>query len=320
MRKTTIKYIGRFFFSILLLILLICLINIKESVQIVKNITWPYLMGFFLVTLWDRFVMAYKWRFLLEAKGIRISWPGLTRIYFKGTFIGNLLPTSLGGDIIRAYELAKSDSALEDVVASIAMERFLGFLSSALMALMVLPLLGILGPAVPGALTVFLVVFLLGGVLFFFVFMAKMDSPGFRALFQKLPASEKLLGLASSWSLYKNHPRALWRFFFWSFGEQLLPILGTYLLALSLGLSLPLYVYLAVIPITQFFARIPISLSGFGIQEGLFITFFSFFGISTTMAFSLGFASNVGNILIGLPGAYFYLRGSRPLPLGENRS
>jgi uncharacterized membrane protein YbhN (UPF0104 family) len=92
-----------------------------------------------------------------------------------------------------------------------------------------------------------------------------------------------------------------------------------YFLVLALGLPLPFYYLVPIIPLTQFFARIPISLSGFGIQEGLFITFFSFFGISTTTAFALGLASNIGNLFIGLPGAYFYLRGSPPLSSGKNR-
>jgi hypothetical protein len=253
-------------------------------------------------------IMAYKWRFLLEAKGIFLPFKELAAVYFKGTLVGNLLPTSLGGDIIRAYELARNDSALKDVVASIAMERFLGFLSSALMALMVLPLLSLLGPDIPRSLSWALVAFFLVGLFSFYIFMTKLESAGFRTILQKLPASDKILSLVSSWSLYKAHPQALWRFFFWSFGEQLLPILSIYLLGLSLGLPLPWFVYLTVIPITQFFARIPVSLSGFGIQEGLFMTFFSFFGLASTSAFTLGFASNLGAILSGLPGVFFYLK------------
>jgi glycosyltransferase 2 family protein len=311
MDKRTWIYLWRLSFSLLLLFLLLRLVRFEEALQMFKKMNGAALTGYLVTLFGDRLVMAYKWKFLLEPKGIFLSWKELAAVYFKGTLIGNLLPTSLGGDIIRAYELAKNDSALKDVVASIAMERVLGFLSSALMALMVLPWLSLLGPDIPRPLIWALIVFLLGGVVLFFLFMAKVDSPGFKAILQKLPASKKLLGLASSWSLYKNYPRALWRFFFWSFGEQLLPILGTYLLALSLGLSLPLYVYLAVIPITQFFARIPISLSGFGIQEGLFMAFFSFFGLASTSAFTLGFASNLGNIISGLPGVFFYLRKKR---------
>ena len=250
----------------------------------------------------------------MDAKGVASSFGELIKVYFKGTFIGNLLPTSLGGDAVRAYELSRSTKTMVDVISSIIMERFLGFLSSALMAILVIPLLVLFVPGFPRILLLLLAVFLSAGVLFLLVLLrSEGRTSKLTACLGKLPWADKVSKISSSFVLYRNHPRALGKFFIWSFGEQLLPILATFLLALALGLSIPLYYLIPIIPITQFFARIPISLSGLGIQEGLFITIFSLIGIRTTSAFALGFASNLGNILSGLPGAYFYLK-NKPRP------
>jgi uncharacterized membrane protein YbhN (UPF0104 family) len=188
------------------------------------------------------------------------------------------------------------------------MERFLGFLSSALMAIMVIPLLFTFVPNFPRILLLLLAIFLSAGVLFLVLLMRGEGPPIFRTFIARLPWAGKVTQFTSSFVLYRHHPKALGKFFVWSFGEQLLPILTIFFLALTLGLSVPFYYLVCIVPIAQFFARIPISLSGFGIQEGLFVTLFSFFGFSTTVAFTLGFASNLGNILVGLPGAYFYLK------------
>jgi glycosyltransferase 2 family protein len=307
--KANLKtYFWRLLFSLFLLFFLLRFVHLKDLPQLLKNLCWPYLLGYFGFLVADRFIMAYKWKILLDSKGVSSSWMELTAIYFKGTFIGNLLPTSLGGDTIRAYELLKKAQTGVDVISSIMMERFLGFLSSALMALLVIPFMFFFVPDFPKALLLLLAGFLASGIFFLILIMSESGTVLADRVLVRFSWAEKIRQIGASFVHYRHHPRVLWRFFLWSFGEQLLPILTIFFLALALGLSIPLYYLVFIIPIAQFFARIPISLSGFGIQEGLFITLFSFFGISTTVAFALGFASNLGNVLSGFPGAYFYLK------------
>jgi glycosyltransferase 2 family protein len=309
MIKSNLKsYLWKLLVSLLLVIFLLRFVNRKEMADLLGNIRWPFLIGYFLLNFFDRLIMAYKWKFLLEAKNIPCSWKKITVIYFKGTFGGNLFPTSLGGDAIRAYELSRNAPSAIDVVSSIIMERFLGFLSSAVMAIIVIPPAIYFVPNFPRILLWLLLIFLSVGVLFLLLLMRGGGPPALAGLLNKLPWGDKIARITSSFVLYRNQPKALGRFFLWSFGEQLVPILTIFFLVLTLGLPIPFYYLIPIIPIAQFFARIPVSLSGFGIQEGLFITLFSFFGISTTAAFTLGLASNLGNIFVGLPGAYFYLR------------
>jgi uncharacterized membrane protein YbhN (UPF0104 family) len=308
MKSNLKSYFWKLLVSLLLIIFLLRFVNGKEMADLLGNIRWPFLAGYFLLNFFDRLIMAYKWKFLLEAKDIPCSWKEITVIYFKGTFWGNLFPTSLGGDAIRAYELSRNAPTGIDVVSSIIMERFLGFLSSAVMAILVIPPVLFFVPDFPRILLWLLLIFLSVGVLFLLLLMRGGGPPALVGLLTKLPWGDKIARITSSFVLYRNQPKALGRFFLWSFGEQLVPILTIFFLVLTLSLPIPFYYLIPIIPIAQFFARIPVSLSGFGIQEGLFITLFSFFGISTTAAFTLGLASNIGNIFVGLPGAYFYLR------------
>jgi glycosyltransferase 2 family protein len=309
------NYFFKLLVSLLLLLFILRYVNVEELALIGKNLSWPFLVLYFILIFFDRWIMAYKWRILLTAKGMSISWRDVTYIYFKGTFIGNLLPTSLGGDAIRAYELSKLSINMVEAVSSIIMERFLGFLSSAIMAVLVVPFLMLLFPEFPRLLLILLILLLTGGLLFLVWIMRAEGLPApLSGLLNRVHWTKKINKVSNSFILYRREPKALSLFFIWSFGEQLLPILSTFLLALALGLSIPIYYLIPIIPLTQFFARIPVSLSGLGIQEGLFITIFSLIGIDPTSAFALGFASNLGNILSGLPGAFLYFR-DRP----ENR-
>lgn len=305
-------YFWKLAVSLILILSLFPLVNRRELSELVRNICWPYLIGYFALNIIDRLIMAYKWKILLDSKNIPCSLKKTIMVYFKGTFWGNLFPTSLGGDAIRAYELSKDTKAGVDVVSSIIMERFLGFFSSALMAIMSLPLVFLFIPHFPRVLWVLLVGFFSFGILLLVLVMRGVEPVFMKRIRGKSIWAEKISQVTSSFVLYRDHPKALGRFFLWSFGEQLIPVLTIYFLALALSLPMPFYYLILIIPTAQFFARIPISLSGFGIQEGLYMTFFSFLGLSTTAAFALGFASNVGNIIGGLPGAYFYLKSKPP--------
>jgi glycosyltransferase 2 family protein len=310
MKSNLKSYLWKLLVSLLLILFLLRFVNRQEMAGLLKNIRWPFLIGYFALNLFDRLIMAYKWKILLDAKEIPCSWKELIVVYFKGTFWGNLFPTSLGGDAIRAYELSRNTNAGIEVVSSIIMERFLGFLSSAVLAIIVIPLLFLMVPDFTRVLLWLLLGFLSTGVLFLVLLIRGGGPPALKNWLTKLPGAGKISQAISSFVLYRNHPRALGRFFIWSLGEQLVPILTLYFLVLTLGLPVPFLYLIPIIPIAQFFARIPVSLSGFGIQEGLFISLFSFMGISATAAFALGLASNLGNLFVGLPGAYFYLRGS----------
>ena len=304
------NYFWRILVSFLLLIFLLRWIRLDELTGMLQNLSYPYLLAYIGISLADRWVMAYKWNFLLEAKAIRVSLKELTIIYFKGTFIGGLLPSSIGGDAVRVYEIIKQNGALfDEALSSVIMERFLGFLSAALLALLMLPLVYWWTPQFPAAILWLLALLLAGGLLFLLVFIRGTRPRRLNRFFERFFLTRKLIGLADSLLRYQDRPEVLFRFLAWSFAEQLLPVAALLFLSRALGLSIPLHSFLPMIPITQFFARIPISLSGFGLQEGVFMSFFSLIQLSPTSSFLLGLASNLGNVLTSLPGAYYYLAG-----------
>ena len=71
--------------------------------------------------------MAWRWQKLLAAKGVdeRLGW--LTRSYFSRWFVGQVLPTSLGGDASRIYQTSRRHPGKRGIAAaSVLLERALG--------------------------------------------------------------------------------------------------------------------------------------------------------------------------------------------------
>ena len=63
---------------------------------------------------------------------------------------------------------------------------------------------------------------------------------------------------------------------------------------------------MAFIPINLILIRLPISLDGFGINEGTYVYFLSAIGISEALGFSLGLINHFITILAIIPGGIFW--------------
>ena len=113
----------------------------------------------------------------------------------------------------------------------------------------------------------------------------------------------------TAYSAYRRHRGVLLAFLGLSVLEQLAPVGVAWMAARALGMDLSLLQAAAVVPVAILFARAPVSLSGFGVVEGLYVAFFSLVGLGSTQAFLLGLITNLAQLATALPGAWFYLFG-----------
>ena len=80
---------------------------------------------------------------------------------------------------------------------------------------------------------------------------------------------------------------------------QISTILSVYLLFKVYGVDLPLSTHLALYPIISILSMLPITISGFGIREGLFVAFYTSLGVRPDIAVSVSLMNYI--ILILLP-------------------
>jgi acetyltransferase-like isoleucine patch superfamily enzyme/uncharacterized membrane protein YbhN (UPF0104 family) len=243
----------------------------------------------------DRVVMAYKWSLLLAARGLEISLSRAIRTYFVATFAGLFLPVTIGADAVRVLAL-RQHSAFE-VTASIIVERVLGMVAMASVALVSTGLLAmeLSGEAV-GPLVVAVVVVAVMGLV---AFVASLFLAGGR-----LPVSGRLAPLAKvaeAYGRYRERPGVLAAFYLLSAGESLLPAAVGYTVAVALGFAIPLWVFIATMPIAFTVARLPISFGGFGVQEASFVYLAGLLGIASTAALSIMLVSDAVLIVTLLP-------------------
>ena len=125
----------------LIALLLYWLVDIKAAWKALQEAHYGYL---FLASIWflgDRFLMAYKWRLLLICRGMQVGLNESFLAYLLATFSGYFLPSTVGADAMRIAAVSGPGRPSQVVSASVAMERGLGFVASAVAGLVSLLLM-----------------------------------------------------------------------------------------------------------------------------------------------------------------------------------
>lgn len=282
---------------------------------------WPLLaaMGFyFLVAA----ACVWRWQLLLNGRGINIGYLRLFRYSLNGLFFGNFLPTTVGGDLMRAYLISDYCRSRSEALASVLVDRFVG-----LFGVIVTGIVGLILVARTGEETILLKYMLFGialTVLLLAFFLNKTIMRNFQWLL-KLPLvnriEEKAVEFYRSLYVYRRHPKEILLALVLSLLVQLGVVLSAFSIARAVGSDISLIPFFLYMPVIAAVSMLPVSINGWGLQEGSFILFFGRAGMPGHQALSLGFLYHLVAVAISLLGGLLWLfRGKgRATDTGDNR-
>lgn len=264
-----------------------------------------------------------KWKLLLDLQGHRAGFWFLMRCYLVGYYFSNLLPSNVGGDVVRSWYAGRRIGSQGHAAVSVFLERFIGILL--LLALVVVAPL--LRPGLYRLPTIWVPAIGAVGLLLLFAGMLALRDPlgrGFGLLHRLAarlgsPAVERLAA--------KLHGRAV------TFGAKLADgVRGLRrdpgaLLAVA-GLTVLFYalagvnVWLAfrtfraepsllevasVLPTSMTVAMVPVTLGSLGIAEGSYVYFYGLLGMAPAASLAMALLLRFKMILAGTVGFLFHL-------------
>ena len=248
---------------------------------------------------------ALRWKILLAAAGVRLGLARAAHLYFVGYFFNALLPTSVGGDVLRVWAL-KGTAPLAVVAGSVLVERILGFGCLLLLGLAGSFAAQAAAPARPGLA--------LATALYFVVLWAILrgripQRQGSGILARILAALTRVRGEIQS---YGPHGKAIAAGVLLSLAWQAILIAVNATLSRGMGGTAPTTSLLVLVPVVQALTMIPISLGGLGIREMGYEFFFRAWGLNPAEGVALGFAWLGASMVFALLGGALAL--FRPLP------
>ena len=270
-------------------------------------------LGLYLVGV---LVRARRWQVLVSAHDVHVPLGALTALYFVGAFFSNVLPGSITGDVVKMYQLSRYSRRSDVAVSTVLMDRVTGFL--VLFAIAAVAVL-FAHQLVPWQTSALILVVAVGAWVGLWLLMRRGWWQRLRdriGLLDRLARIERVSKLYHTVAVYNRgvtlHALGL------SLLLHIILILVRYLIALALGVHLPIWYFLLFIPIISLVTSVPITLSGLGVREGAYVYLFSQVGVEGPSAISMSLTFNGLRLIGGALGGILYALGARRyMPQGK---
>ena len=133
---------------------------------------------------------------------------------------------------------------------------------------------------------------------------------GFLARWEGIWLVTKMRQVYEAFRAYRHHVDVLVKVSGYTFLRQTFPIFINVLLVYAFSIPVTILEIVAIVPLVVLGLRLPISLDGLGVQEGLYVLLFGLVGISAAQALLMSMSFRVMALVcmlpLGLP--YVFLR------------
>jgi uncharacterized protein (TIRG00374 family) len=252
-------------------------------------------------------VSAWKWQIILRAQKIRMPLIRLFWLYIVGYFFNTVLPTNVGGDVVRAYALGKSTGKNAQAFSSVFVERFTGLTVLLFMALVAffVAIRELWDPR----LTLALVVCVLGYITLLVLVLTPrllrwvsscLKISVIRKIFTKLQAfQDAILEL-------RHAPGVLVVTILNSFLFYGVAVLNVYVSSHAFHAQMSIQDAFILTPIILVITMIPISVGGIGLSESAYVFGFSRMGLVGAVGLSVALFMRIKALLAGAVGGLYY--------------
>ena len=280
---------------------------------VLQPTTLAWLVSALAVTLLATGLATLRWHRVLAALDLRTRVSSLLPHYLAGLFVSNFLPTTIGGDMLRASRLSATNGEPPRSVASVVLERLTGWVVLPLISLVTLAInRGLLRPPLERASHLVLVISL-----------ATLAALGVLLLAASSPRIGPRLATQAGWlrfvnavhvglARFRRQPGVAFEVLIVGFAYQLAMVLAAFLAARALALPVSWTAVLAFMPAVAMVQVLPApTIGGLGVREGAFVLFLHPLGVSADQAITLGLLVYGIYLVASLLGAPAFAVGSR---------
>lgn len=294
--------------TVVLLVLVLREVGVGELAAALRDANLGFIVVAFCVGHVTFLPKVLNWQQLLRAQGHEVPFLALLRLYFVGVFFNNMLPTNVGGDVVRSYEVGQRISDPATGLATVFVERLTGLV--VLVALAVLAVLTHPDQIDSPLLTLAVAAACVG--------LAGITWVAFDPTMLDLLIRWSPSVLARQLQRFKKFQAALHRYR----GQRRL-FANSIVLSLLFNAAVILYMYVAVssfqesvslsgvffvVPITMVVGMAPFAFNGVGLQEWACVLLFPRIGVSSSVALSAMLLIRGITLCTSLLGGVLYLQ------------
>jgi uncharacterized membrane protein YbhN (UPF0104 family) len=272
----------------------------SKLVALLERCDWRWWCAGFAVSVIVQVLAAIRWAALARPIGFPFSVATFVWRFFEGLFFNLCLPSSIGGDVVKAYRLADSTPGRLLAGCTVLADRLTGLAALGVLA-------GTALTAKEWSLTTpatlaLGVLFMAAAILVFWLGVGSLDR-----ILALIPEQHAARQFIAQLLPYKQRPSLMTRAIGWSLLVQMGGSVAVALIARALGVTLPLAVWFAVVPLVALAMVVPLSINGVGVREGGLALLLKPAGVSTDAAVAIGLLWFLATIITGLIGGVLFL-------------
>jgi hypothetical protein len=305
-RTKVIKLILKASISAVFVFWIIFKVKWNDVLFYIREINIWFTFIFILVFLIGIFISGYKWKLLLREKKMQATVLDCSKLYLTGSFINNFMPSVIGGDTYRAYQMGKKfNNKYIEAASSVIADRITGFIGVMILVLFfsALNILEVIkNPLLLGLNLFVLVSFGTDAVL---IMLKKF--PIWEIIKKIIP--ESILKVVAEMKQYKSNRKMFKQSIMMGIIFNLVGVgLANYILFWAFGIQIGILDYGTVIFLISMIASIPVSINNIGIKEWAYVALFGIFGIDPSAAVTVAIVSRFLQMLVSFIAIPVYLK------------
>jgi uncharacterized membrane protein YbhN (UPF0104 family) len=279
------------------------------------NLAEPGALGLSLVFMGMTILLGLvRWRMVLRVQGLDLSLIRTSEISLVAHFFNSFLLGSTGGDLLKAYYAARETHHKKtEAVMTVLVDRLVGLFAMLLFAcFMMLPNLGLLARHGRLAALAWLIAAMMAGcgsvILVSLWGGVSRNFPQARGWMRQLPKGELIETALDACRQFGRERFFLVRVLGISMVLNVFCVLQILVLARGLHLNVPVLALFVIVPIIVCISALPITPSGLGVRENLYVLMLAVpeINVDPTGALSLSLLAYAGSLFWSVIGGVVY--------------
>lgn len=273
-------------------------VNFQDLTVSLSKISTLVLVNLIILSIVRIFLGSLKFSFIVNHYRYNVPYLELTRQYFIAALYNNLLPSVLGGDVIRVFILSNQGVPKVEATSFILTERFLGMYSLIVLSFTFSFFIQLPGNVNYAVFLLFILINLMIILSFFFNVEYKPKSAFLHVIWDSLTFKKYGVKVISSALIF-------------SLCFQFVSIFISYYIAVSINPGLSIVPFLALVPLVWLFSMLPVSFGGVGLREIAFVYLLGNIGMPVEDALIISMGTYISLIVSGFIGGVINLFSTR---------
>ncbi len=306
--KKVLLFFGKLSVSALLISYLLRKLDLSVICSYLREVSPKWIVVAVCLLGIGRLITGWRWRVLLDIQGIHIPFKTILSFLFVSNFFNTFLPSTIGGDAIRASDSSRYSRLPAESITTIVVERMMGICALGTIAFVSF----LCGIGSDGDLMSFFWPVTLFVVLTYAALTLTLNRRLAELMVMALGrihaerAGGKVRRVSLVLSELKQNKASMLKAGLLSLLLQVNVILYTYVVALSMNLRIPLMDFFVIVPIVLVILILPVSINGIGLRENAYALMFAGY-ITGEEAVAFSWELFALTLFLGAVGGVFYI-------------